>query len=178
MKLLSLLALTLTAFLFAEVQSVKIAALEDFEHRFESKLGQTPGPFPFEVLSTTPAIYVPGVGVALSNVVSLAYVDPPSPFRGPFTPKELAAIHDRKLQRLPILELSMREVMADTASAAGFDPVPPTERVVLGVTLFYYTWEDSSGLPRQIVMSAEKQKLQAARRSKADPATVIQEQKL
>ena len=58
------------------------------------------------------------------------------------------------------------------------DPVPANERILLGVTLFYYKWEDSTGLPRQIVMSAEKQKLLQARRDKTDLATVIQETKL
>jgi hypothetical protein len=73
----------------------------------------------------------------------------------------------------------MREVMAETAAASEIDPLPPNERIVLGVTLFYYkTWEDSTGLPRQIVMSAEKQQLLKARRDKLDLATVIQEQKL
>jgi hypothetical protein len=83
---------------------------------------------------------------------------------------------DRKVQRIPLLEADMREVMADTAS--NIDTLPPNERVIIGVTLFYFKWEDSSGLPRQIVMSAEKQKLLQARRDKVNLATVIQEQKL
>jgi hypothetical protein len=171
-------ALAAAAILIAGAQAIKLPALEDFEVRFAAKLAANPGPFPFEVLSSTPAIYVPGVGVALSNVVNLSYIDPPSPFRGPYTAKEKDGFRDRKLERLPILERSMREVMADTAAAPDFDPMPPNERVVLGVTLFYFTWENSTGLPRQVVMSAEKGKLLQARRDKLDLATVIQEQKL
>ena len=114
----------------------------------------------------------------LSSIVSLSYLPEPSPFRPPWTPKELAEFRERKVKRVPILEQSMREVMAETAVASDIDPVPPNERIVLGVTLFYFNWEDSSGLPRQIVMSAEKQKLLQARRDKLDLATVIQEQKL
>jgi len=159
-------------------QSVKITALEAFAQRFQGKLDQTPGPFGFQVLSTAPAIYVQGVGAVLSSVVSLSYLDQPSPFREPFTPKELAAARQRKVDRVPLLEQNMREVMAETAAAGDIDPVPPNERIVLGVTLFYFKWEDSSGLPRQIIMSAEKQKLLQARRTKVDLATVIQEQKL
>jgi hypothetical protein len=68
--------------------------------------------------------------------------------------------------------------LAETAADADLDPVPPTEKIAIGVTLFYYKWEDSSGLPRQIVMSAEKQQLLQARRQKLDLASVIQEQKL
>jgi len=174
-------SLTLVGALIAQAQGLKFTALEEFEHRFEAKLAQTPPPFPFEVLFPAPAVYVPGTAVVLSSIVSLAYVQEPSPFRGPYTPKELASFRERKLQRLPILEQSMREVIVETASASSMDPLPPTERIVLGVTLFYFKWEDSSGLPRQIVMSAEKQKLLQALRDKdkkVDLSTVIQEQKL
>jgi hypothetical protein len=162
----------------ALAQSVKINGLEDFEHRLEAKLAQTPPPRPFEVLFPAPAIYVSGVGVMLSSIVNLAYIEQPSPFRGPYTPKELAGFRDAKLRHVPILEQGMREVMVETAAAADMDAVPANERIVLGVTLFYFKWEDSSGLPRQIVMSAEKQKLLQARRDKLDLAAVIQEQKL
>ena len=47
---LGFVSLALTAVLIAEAQGVKFSALEEFEHRFEARLGQTPGPFPFEVL--------------------------------------------------------------------------------------------------------------------------------
>ena len=168
----------LAAVLIAHAQGIKMTALEDFEHRFEARLAQIPPPYPFEILFPAPAIYVPGVGVMLSSIVNLSYLDQPSPFRPPFTPKELAAFRERKLQRVPILEQSMREVLAETAASSDIDPVPPNERIILGVTLFYFKWEDSTGLPRQIVMSAEKQKLLEARRAKVDLASVIQEQKL
>ena len=168
----------LTVVLIAQAQGVKMPALESFEKRFEGKLGQVPPPFPFEVMFPAPAVYVPSSGVVLSSIVCLSYIDPPSPFRGPYTDKEKAEFHERKLKRVPVLEQSMREVMAETAAAADMDPVPPNEKIAIGVTLFYYTWEDSSGLPRQIVMSAEKQKLLQARRDKLDLASVIQELKL
>jgi hypothetical protein len=68
--------------------------------------------------------------------------------------------------------------MAETAAASDIDPVPPAERIVLGVPLFYFKWEYSDGLPRQITMSAQKEQLLKALRDKVDLATVIQEQKL
>lgn len=166
--------------LAAYAQGVKFQALVDFEKHFEAKLTQPPLPFPFEVLFPAPAIYVPGNGVTLSTIVNLSYMQPASPFRaeGPYSPKELAAFRERKLQRVPILEERMREVMAEMAAAPDLDSITPNERIVLGVTLYYYLWEDSAGLPRQIVMSAEKQKLLQAVRDKANLAGVIQEQKL
>lgn len=170
--------LVLAAALSANAQGVKMTALEEFEHRFAAKLAETPPPFPFDVLFPAPAVYIPGMGVVLSSFVSLSYLDPPSPFRGPYTPAEKASFRSRKLQRIPLLEQDMREVMAQTAAASDMDMVPPNERIVIGVTLFYFKWEDSSGLPSQIVMSAEKQKLLQAVRDKVNLAAVIQEQKL
>ncbi len=114
----------------------------------------------------------------LSSFVNLAYWQEPSPYRPPFTPQEKATLREKKIQKIPILEQHMRDVMSETAASSDIDSVPANERVIVGVTLFYFIWEDSSGLPRQITMSAEKQKLLQARRDKLDLATVIQEQKL
>jgi hypothetical protein len=172
-------ATILTASLAAQAQGIKLTALEAFEHRLEAKLA-APGPYPFEVLFPAPAIYVPGIGVMLSSYVNVAYWQEPSPFRQPFTPQELATLRDHKIAKIPILEKAMRDAMAETAATSDIDPVPPSERIVLGVTLFYFKWENSEGLPRQITMSAQKQELLNAIRNKdkVDLATVIQEQKL
>ena len=80
-----------------------------------------------------------------------------TPFRESFTKIEIARIHDRKVQRLPLLKQQMREMLV--ASAASLENLPPSEQVVLAVSLFHYSWEDYSGLPSQIVMQAERQKL-------------------
>jgi len=45
------------------------------------------------------------------------------------------------------------------AGAASLENLPPGEQIVLAVSLFHYSWEDYSGLPSQIVMQAERQKL-------------------
>src|SRR6266702_1754852 len=85
-----ILLLSLVAAVLADTQPLQFSALEAFETRFEAKLNQTPPPFPFQVLTPAPAVYVPGVGVILSTVVSLSYLEPPNPFRGPFTAQEKA----------------------------------------------------------------------------------------
>jgi hypothetical protein len=177
MRRIGFVSLSLAALLAAQAQGVNMTALEAFEHRLEARLAQ-PGPYPYEVLFPAPAIYVPGVGVMLSSFVNVAYWQEPSPFRPPFTSQEKANLRFRKIDKIPSLEKAMREVMAETAAASDIDPVPPSERIILGVTLFYFKWEESDGLPRQITMSAEKQQLLKALRDKVDLATVIQEQKL
>ena len=43
--------------------------------------------------------------------------------------------------------------------ASSLDTVPANERIALGVKLLYHPWEDNTGLPSQILMQAERQKL-------------------
>jgi hypothetical protein len=163
--------------------TVKYSALEDFEHAFEGKLAQNPGPgkyLPFDVLFSAPAAYVPGVGLTLTSWVNLVYTPPLaiSPFSPPLNDQQKEDLRAHKLERIPILEQNMREVMADAAASPSFDAIPAGEHISLGVSLFYFPWEHQEGLPRQITMSAQKQQLLQARRDKIDLAKVIQEQKL
>jgi hypothetical protein len=61
------------------------------------------------------------------------------------------------LQRLAVLKSLMRKEMAGWA--AELETVSPNEQVVLGVTLFYRSFENREGLPAQIVMQATRQAL-------------------
>jgi hypothetical protein len=45
-----------------------------------------------------------------------------------------------------LLKQQMREMLI--ASAASLENLPPNEQVVLAVSLFHYSWEDYSGLPK------------------------------
>jgi hypothetical protein len=60
----------------------------------------------------------------------------------------------------------MREMLVDAAGS--LDTVPPREQVVLAVSLFSHAWEDTSGLPSQIVMQAERKALLAFKTGKGD----------
>ena len=51
----------------------------------------------------------------------------------------------------------MKEMLV--ASAQSLDTVPLDEKIVVGVTLFHYSWEDVSGVPAQIVMQAQRRLL-------------------
>ena len=56
--------------------------------------------------------------------------------------------------------------------AVTLDDVPPSEQIVLGVALFYFSWEDTSGLPSQVLMQAEKRKLVEVQTGRADADSV------
>jgi hypothetical protein len=173
-----ILAGALAALAFAE--TVKYSALETMERNFESKLVAKPGKLPFQLLSNASAIYVPGAGVMLSSRLNLVYAELENPFVQ-HTPAEFVALKERlrqsKLEKVPVLEQNMRECLAESAVMPEFDAVPPNEQFAIGVSLFYFPKEDTTGLPHQITMNAQKQKLLAAVREKADLATVIHEEK-
>ena len=182
MRYLASFGITLAVALLAFADTVNFSALENMERSFEARLAKNPGKLPFEILSNASAMYIPGTGVMLSSRLNLVYVTPESPFLT-LTPVEVAARREKlrtdKLEKVPVLEMNMRECLADAASSPEFDAVRPTEQFAIGVTLFYFpSKEDTAGLPRQITMSAQKGTLIQARRAKVDLATVVQEQKL
>jgi hypothetical protein len=133
------------------------AALAGVEKNFDSRIARANPPDSFDLLGSTRGLYLEGYGAVFSTELNLIAIPNLTPFHPVFTKPEVARVHERKLQRLPALKQSMREMLV--ASAAALENLPPNEQVVLAVTLFHYSWEDTSGMPSQIVMQAERQKL-------------------
>jgi hypothetical protein len=50
------------------------------------------------------------------------------------------------------------------------ETLPPDENVVLGISIYYFNWEDSTGLPRQIVMRAQRRAIVTT--SRTDTAAI------
>jgi len=104
-----------------------------------------------EVIGACSGIYLSGYGVVFTTALNL--VTPPR--MGPFQPTPApVAVHQRKLAQLPILQQKMREMLA--VAAKGLVALPPDEKLVAAVRLFYLPGEDKSGLPDQIVMTADR----------------------
>jgi hypothetical protein len=133
------------------------AALATVEKSFDGRFARAFTPDSFELLGPTRGVYLEGYGAVFSAELNLIMSPNISPFHQSFTKIEIARVHDRKVQRLPLLKQQMREMLV--ASAVSLENLPPSEQVVLAVSLFHYSWEDYSGLPSQIVMQAERQKL-------------------
>jgi hypothetical protein len=129
---------------------------------------------PFELLGNTRGAYLEGYGAVFSTEVSLAFTPAASPFRGPLTKPEITAVNDRKRLRLPALRKTMQGFLLN--ASASLDGVGPKEQVVYFVNLYYHNWEDRKGLPSQIVMRAEKQKLlevQSGRAGRGELASIV-----
>lgn len=124
------------------------------------------------LLGPTRAHYVDGYGAMLSAEVDLAPGPTVNPFQ-PVIPKEaIDRVRTKKLQKLPELRASMREMLL--AAAASLDEVPAQERVALGVTLFNQRYENVTGMPAQIVMQGERGKLIDAKLGRVPVDSVLQ----
>ncbi|MGH9675097.1 MAG: hypothetical protein ACRD44_18140 [Bryobacteraceae bacterium] len=131
-----------------------VAALEK---RFDQRLTSFAVDDPIELLGNTRGVYIDGYGVVFSTEVSLAPAPALTPFRPSIPRDQVNRVRDKKLTRLPSLKKLMLELMA--SSAATLRDLPPQEQIVFGVTLHYWSWEDTTGLPAQIVMQAPRKSL-------------------
>jgi hypothetical protein len=154
----------LLAFFFAGQEAtpashprVTRAALAGVEKTIDGRFAQASTLDAFDLLGTTRGVYLEGYGAVFSTELNLIMSPNVSPFHQSFTKIEMTRVHDRKVQHLPMLKQRMREMLL--ASAVSLENLPPSEQVVLAVSLFHYSWEDYTGLPSQIVMQAERQKL-------------------
>lgn len=157
MKVTAVVAILLAAALPAlpqEKQAITREALAAVEKSFDGRIASLGQEEPFDLLGNTRGIYLEGFGVVFTTEVSPIITPGTSPFR-PTIPKEMVEkIHQKKLDRIPLLKQAMREMLVSSAVALG--ALPPDEQIVVGVTLLYYSWEDRSGLPSQILMQALK----------------------
>jgi len=163
----------------AQSPLVSYAAIRAMEQSFDKRVMTLGTDTPFDLLGNTRGVYLGGYGAVFTTEVNLLITNNISPFLQTIPKEYVAKVHAQKLQRVPLLKRSMQDALI--ATAASMDNVPPGENIVLGVTLFYYKWENTTGLPAQIVMRAQRQKLldvQLGRASRASLDSVIQVQQL
>jgi len=177
-RLALLLLAAVTVALVAEPRVTR-AALQPMEASLDRRIRTISADSPFELLGNTRGVYLEGYGAVFTAEVNLSQSMTISPFSLTIPKDYVVKLHQRKLERVPVLKRNMEEQML--AMAASLDTVPLSERVVLGITLDYHSWEDTTGLPSQIVMQAERQKLvdvELGRASRSSLNSIIQVQEL
>jgi hypothetical protein len=141
--------------------------LKAVERAIDDRITQMTARQPFVLLGTTRGAYLPGYGAIFSLEVNLVPVAGVSPFRPAYTAQEIQNINRQKREKLGALRAGLRPLLVD--QAASLSHLPAGEKVALIVTLFNHHWEDTTGLPSQIVLQAARQDLLnlAARRASA-----------
>lgn len=152
-----LLTVAAAAAMAAEPARVTRAALAAVEKIFDSRLERLSIEEPFDLLGSTRAVYLEGYGAVLTVEANLVAGPAITPFRPSLSKEEIARLNLKKQQRLPVLKRMMHEMLLD--AAASLEAVPLGEQIVLAVSLFYFSWEDRTGLPGQILMQAQRQTL-------------------
>jgi hypothetical protein len=164
MKLASLVLLIAPAWAQAPLKVAAVGVPEkpnsmrqvftDLEKRMDSKVASADAKDPIDLLGLSRGLYLQGYGVVFTTEVSLIVTPTPNPFRQQITKEEAARVHQRKLDHLPLLKKAMHDMWMDAASS--LTSVPDTEQVVLALRLLYQPWEDTKGLPGEIVMKAPR----------------------
>ena len=156
----------------ADGPKVNRAMIEAMEHSLDRKLAGLWPQDPVEVLGVSQGTYIGGYGAIFLGEVNLAPAAGISPFHPTIKPEEVSRTHEKKAQRMAALRTTMRAMLMD--SARSLDSLPPDEQIALGISLFYWTWENREGLPAQIVMHAPRKALLGA--ANAEQAQIASEE--
>lgn len=157
MRTLALVLLLGLAPLTAQRTAVSRVEMAAMERSFDERLRKSNVENPFVLLGLTRGVYLEGYGAVFTAEVNLVQGPGITPFRPELTAEDLARLKAAKTARLPVLRQLMREMLL--ASSSSMDRVPMEEQIVLGVNLFHHAWEDTKGLPQQIVMQAKRRAL-------------------
>lgn len=156
MRGLAVAALLAASTMAADAPKVTRAMIKSAEAAIDRRFEKLYPDNPYALLGNARGVYLEGYGVVFSAEMNLIQAA-----GGPFhqrTTKEEAAQHRlEKLSRLPALRGSMRQALVGAATS--LDTVPAEERVVLAVSVFRHSWEDMTGVPEQIIISAPRKAL-------------------
>jgi hypothetical protein len=123
----------------------------ELEKGFDNRLVSMADPNePVEVMGDTRGLQLPDFGLVFTADVSLVRTPSINPFQKEIPKSVQDRVHQRRVERLPILKAAMKEMLRNMAVAGA--ALPPTQQLVLAVRLYYGTWEDTTGMPRQVIM--------------------------
>ena len=130
-------------------------AIGELERAFNNRLMTMAGvDEAVDLLGDTRGVQLEDYGVVFTTEVSLVRAPGISPFRQKIPPELAAHIHKLRVERLPLLKTAMTEMLRNMASA--FTQIPAGQQMVLVVRLYYASWEDTTGMPAQVVMRADR----------------------
>ena len=149
----TLLVAVLALPLAAAQPNLKRASFTPIERTLDNRILKATADDPADILGSTRGLYLEGYGAVFTTEVSIVFTPGLTPFRQ-VTPDEIKRLHDRKLKHVPVLRQAARDML--TAAAGALDSMPPNERVVVALRFLYLPWEDTAGLPSELVMQADR----------------------
>ena len=116
---------------------------------------------PTELMGDTRGVQLEDYGVVFTTEVSLVITPGLMPGRPTIPPEMAARVKLQRVARLPLLKAAMMTMMSSMAAA--FSQIPPRQQLVLVVRLYYGAWEDTTGMPAQVIMRASREAVAAAK---------------
>src|SRR5450759_667063 len=107
---------------------------------------------PTELIGDTRGLQLEDYGVVFTTEVSLVITPGLMPGRPKIPPEMAARVKVQRLARIPLLKAAMMTMMGSMAAA--FTQIPAGHKLVLVVRLYYGAWEDTTGMPAQVIMRA------------------------
>ncbi len=136
---------------------VQRAVIAPVERSFDARISRFNIDDPIVVLGASRGVYLEGFGLLLGTEVDLLPGANITPFRPAFTKEEKIKIRAKKLERLAKMKELMRDMLVDAAGM--LDTVPADEQIAVAVSFLNRSWEDTTGLPAQIVIQAPRKSL-------------------
>lgn len=160
------------ALMLAAETRIKVSrpALQVMEKSFDRKVAEFSIDDPLLPLGATRGVYLENYGVVFTTELNLVTAVI-TPFRPSYSKEQLALLREKKLKRLPLLKQAMQEALMNWAAL--LDALPDQEQVVLVVLLMNSSWEDTTGLPSQVMMQAAKKTLLDLRSNRGDKMTLL-----
>ncbi len=149
------LLLLAAAFAWPQAQSLRIApsTFSRLEKSFDVRLEKASAD-PMMVLGATRAVYLEGYGVVFTTEVDLIQTPGMQLMFGKMTPEDVGRIHGRKAKNVAALKSAMTEMIKTAAGT--LLQIPVDQKVIVAVRMLYMPWENTAGLPSQIVMTATR----------------------
>ncbi|HEV2447756.1 MAG TPA: hypothetical protein VGS58_17615 [Candidatus Sulfopaludibacter sp.] len=139
--------------------SITRQSFKTLEDHFNEKLATFNSAEPIYMLGATRGVYLEGFGTIFSVELDLIQSPTINPFHRQILKEEVDATHSRKLKQLPLLEKAVQNQMM--SAARSLDAVPANEQFVMVVRLDYQNWENTAGLPGQILLRADRKSVAA-----------------
>jgi hypothetical protein len=156
----------------ADNPKVTRGMIEAMQQSLDVKLARLWPLDPVEMVAVSQGTYIQGYGAIFLGEVNVAPAAGISPFHPTVSTDEIRRTHEKKMQRMAAIRTAMRAMLMD--SARSLDSLPADEQVALGLSLFYWKWENRDGLPAQIVMHAPRKALLQS--ASADQASIASEE--
>jgi hypothetical protein len=140
----------------AQTGAAPLQTILGLEKEMDQRLGTTGTPDPCVVRGSSRGIYVHGLGAVFSAEVELAATPGGVAIFGPQVgPEQKAKYRTVKLARVPQLEQTMRDMVQSLVASPALK-LADSDQVVVVVRLWYQRWEDTAGLPGQIVARLDR----------------------